>query len=345
MEVLKGIFFLFLALSCFSLFTLKAPKGKLAMSGLANAAIATFLVEAIFKYIFGDIFNLHLFKEIGIISGSMGGVAATVLVMLALGTNPIFAIATGITMLNFGILEGFIVGYLLSFLSFKLENIFPEGIDVLIVTFILVPLGYFLAIFISPFINLILRNLGDIIIHASSTSPLVMGFLLGGIIKVICTSPLSSMALTAMLGLTGLPMGIACLACFGGAFANGITFYKLSLGARNKVVPLMIEPLTQADIITANPFPMFMSSFLGGALAGIPAAYFSIISNAPGTASPVPGFITPFAFNSPTTVVICLFFSMLGGCLGGLIISNLFKHNLFKNLKIHSKQKIEYDSL
>ena len=36
-------------------------------------------------------------------------------------------------------------------------------------------------------------------------SPVLMGFLLGGIIKMICTSPLSSMALTAMLGLTGLP--------------------------------------------------------------------------------------------------------------------------------------------
>ena len=42
--------------------------------------------------------------------------------------------------------------------------------------------------------------------------------------KMICTSPLSSMALTAMLGLTGLPMGIACIACVGGAFTNGMIF-------------------------------------------------------------------------------------------------------------------------
>ena len=49
---------------------------------------------------------------------------------------------------------------------------------------------------------------------------------------MICTSPLSSMALTAMLGLTGLPMGIAAIACFGGSFTNGLVFHKLKLGTK-----------------------------------------------------------------------------------------------------------------
>ena len=53
---------------------------------------------------------------------------------------------------------------------------------------------------------------------AAEQSPIIMGFLLGGIMKMICTSPLSSMALTAMLGLDGLAMGIAAIACVGGSF-------------------------------------------------------------------------------------------------------------------------------
>lgn len=71
---------------------------------------------------------------------------------------------------------------------------------------------------------------------AAEQSPLIMGFLLGGIMKMICTSPLSSMALTAMLGLDGLAMGIAAIACVGGSFTNGIIFDRLKLGERSNVI-------------------------------------------------------------------------------------------------------------
>ena len=42
---------------------------------------------------------------------------------------------------------------------------------------------------------------------------------------------------------------------------------------------MMLEPLTQADIVTANPVPIFTSSFAGGALAGLSAAYFRIVAD------------------------------------------------------------------
>ena len=95
--------------------------------------------------------------------------------------------------------------------------------------------------------------------------------------KMICTSPLSSMALTAMLGLDGLAMGIAAIACVGGSFTNGIIFHRLKLGDRSNIIAVMLEPLTQADIITQNPIPIYCSNFCGGALAGLSAAVFGII--------------------------------------------------------------------
>ena len=61
MEILRGLGLLFITLGLFSVFSLKAPKGQSAMSGLANAAIATFLIEAILKYIAGDFFNIQFF--------------------------------------------------------------------------------------------------------------------------------------------------------------------------------------------------------------------------------------------------------------------------------------------
>ena len=225
--ILKGVGLLLLTLAVFSVFSMKAPKGSDAMSGMANAAIASFLVEAVHKYILGDVLALEFFQILG--------------------------------------------------------------------------------------------EIGSAISAAAEQSPLVMGFLLGGIMKMICTSPLSSMALTAMLGLTGLPMGIAAIACVGGSFTNGIIFHKLGFGNKGNVIAVMLEPLTQANIITANPIPIFSSNFLGGGLAGVAAAVFGIVNNAPGTASPIPGLLAPFAFNEPLNVILALVFAVLGGSLAGLL--------------------------
>ena len=138
------------------------------------------------------------------------------------------------------------------------------------------------------------------------------------------------MALTAMLGLDGLAMGIASIACVGGSFTNGLIFSRLKLGDKSNVIAVMLEPLTQANIITANPIPIFCSNFVGGGLAGMAAAAFGIINNAPGTASPIPGLLAPFAFNSPVKVVCALALGIAGGCIAGYLGSAIFKRRFTK---------------
>ena len=316
--ILSGIGLLLVTLAAFSLFSLKMPKGQLAMAGMAYAAVATFLVEAVHKYITGDLLELEFFRTVGETSGSMGGVAAAILVPISMGANPVFAVVAGAAVGGYGILPGFIAGYLVGFLSPILEKKLPEGLNMIGGALIIAPLARFLAVFVDPGVNFLLSNIGSTISAATDQSPLVMGFLLGGIMKMICTSPLSSMALTAMLGLTGLPMGIAAIACVGGSFTNGLIFHKLKLGDKSNVLAVMLEPLTQADIITANPLPIYCSNFFGGGLAGIAAATFHIVNNAPGTASPIPGLLAPFAFNEPLNVILALGFAILGGTAAGL---------------------------
>lgn len=132
------------------------------------------------------------------------------------------------------------------------------------------------------------------------------------------------MALTAMLGLTGLPMGIASLACFGGAFSDGIVFRRLHLGDNSRVLGVMLEPLTQADIVMQNPLPVFSSNFFGGGLSGIVAVTLGIVNNAPGTSAPIPGLLAPFAFNPPATVVPALALAAGCGALAGFIGATVF---------------------
>lgn len=324
--IISGIGLLLLTLAGFSVFSLKAPKGSAAMSGMANAAVATFLVEAIHKYITGDLIGVNFLGEVGEISGSMGGVAAGILVPIGMGANPVFAVVAGVAVGGYGILPGFVAGYLVGFLAPLIEKYLPEGLDMVLGALLLAPIARLTAVISAPAVDFAMGYIGDVILAATNQSPIIMGFLLGGVIKMICTAPLSSMALTAMLGLTGLPMGIAAIACFGGSFTNAMVFHKLKLGNASNVAAVMMEPLTQADIVTKNPIPIYCSNMLGGGLSGVAAALLGIVNNAPGTASPIPGMLAPFAFNSPKTVLLALAIAAVCGTLAGLLGGTIFAH-------------------
>lgn len=326
--ILLGMGLLALTLAAFSLFSLKAPKGSAAMSGMANAAVATFLVEAVLKYIFGDLFGIAFLGEVGAMAGSMAGVAAAILVPIAMGANPVFAVVGGVACGGYGILPGFLAGYAIGFLAPLVEKHLPEGLDSILGAFLLAPAARLIAFAVDPAVNAAMQYIGLTVTAATEQSPVLMGFLLGGIMKMICTSPLSSMALTAMLGLTGLPMGIAAIACICGSFTNGILFARLHLGDRSSVIAVMLEPLTQAHIITRYPLPIYVSGFLGGGLAGIAASLLGIIDNAPGTASPIPGLLAPFAFNPAGKVLLALAIGSVGSILAGFLGAAVFKRSV-----------------
>lgn len=330
MMFIKGMGALILTIICFSIFSIKFPKGDQAMGGLANAAVATFLMEAIFKYICGDFLNIGFLGEVGAACGSMGGVASAALVGIAMGTNPVYAMATAAAMSGLGILPGFIASYILYFILKWLDKVMPTGLDIILCSLFAAAAGRGIAILIDPAINAVICTVGDAITAATTQTPLLMGFLLGGIMKIICTSPLSAMALTAMLGLTGLPMGIAAVACFGGAFSDGLVFKRLNLGDNSNVLGVMLEPLTQADIVTKNPIPIFCSNFFGGGLSGIVAVTLGIVNNAPGTSAPIPGLLAPFAFNKPTTVLLAMALAAVCGLLSGFVGSTIFAKLGFK---------------
>ena len=326
--IASGIGLLLVTLAGFSLFSLKMPKGQLAMSGMANAAIATFLVEAVHKYITGDLLGLDFFRSLGETAGELGGVAAAAMVPICMGANPVLAIVAGVAVGGYGILPGFIAGYIIGLIAPVIEKKLPEGLNLIGGALLIAPAARLIVMAVNPAVNTVLSTIGGTISAATEQSPIVMGFLLGGIIKMICTSPLSSMALTAMLGLDGLAMGIAAIACVGGSFTNGLIFSRLKLGDRSNVIAVMLEPLTQADIITSNPLPIYCSNFFGGGFAGISAAVFHIVNNAPGTASPIPGLLAPFAFNPATHVIGALAFAVIGGCLAGIVGSRVFRQKI-----------------
>ena len=326
MEILKGTILLLIVLAGFSLFSLKAPKGMKAMGALAGAATASFLVEAFQYYVGGDLLGFAFLKDVGAAAGSMGGVAAAVLVPIALGVNPTYAVLVGVSVAGYGILPGFLAGYALSFIVPQIEKRVPQGLDLIVTICFAAPLSRAIAMYSSPLVNSTLLNIGGILESASHASPILMGIILGGIITVVATAPLSSMALTAMLGLTGTPMAIGALSVMGSSFMNGVFFHRMGFGDKKTTIAVAIEPLTQADIISANPIPVYVTNFIGGALAGTIVALYGLVNQATGTATPIAGLMVMYGFNNPIVVtkvaLMCAAAGIFAGWLGSLIFKN-----------------------
>ena len=335
MNIIFGTILLLIVLGLFTLFSYKAPNGMKAMGALANAACASFLVEAFHDAFFGGVLNIGFLQSVGAANGSLGGVAAAILVPLALGVSPVYAVLVGLACSGFGILPGFIAGYLISYVIKFLEKKVPAGLDLIAIIIIAAPLSRLIATAMTPIVNSTLLKIGDVLLSSANSSPIIMGIILGGILTVVATAPLSSMALTAMLGLTGVPMAIGALAVFGSSFMNYVFFGKMKFGSKKDTIAVAIEPLTQADIISANPIPVYVTNFIGGALSGIIVSLMGLVNMTPGTATPIAGFAVMFAYNPAIKVLIAA-----AGCILVSVISGYIGYFIFKNKKILTADEI-----
>ncbi|HER9543735.1 TPA: PTS fructose transporter subunit IIC [Streptococcus pyogenes] len=336
MDIIIGTSLLILVLAIFSLFNYKAPHGAKAMGALASAACASFLVEAFQDSFFGKVLGFQFLSEVGGANGSLSGVAAAILVAIAIGVSPGYAVLIGLSVSGTGIIPGFVAGYVVSFLIKWMEKNIPCGLDLISIIIVGAPLTRFLAQLITPVINSTLLTIGDILTSSANSNPIIMGMILGGTIVVVATAPLSSMALTAMLGLTGIPMAIGALSVFGSSFMNGVLFYRLKLGERKDNIAFAIEPLTQADVTSANPIPIYVTNFVGGAACGVLIALMKLVNDTPGTATPIAGFAVMFAYNPVAKVLItalgCIIISLIVGYIGG---------SVFKNYRLVTKQELQ----
>ncbi|MDZ4994562.1 PTS sugar transporter subunit IIC [Clostridium perfringens] len=344
MQVLIGTGLLLLVLGLFTLFSYKAPQGMKAMGALASAACASFLVEAFHSSFFGDVLNIEFLKKVGTANGNLGGVAAAILVPLALGVSPVYAVLIGLSCSGLGILPGFIAGYLMSFIVKFLEKKLPGGLDLIVIIIFASPLTRLIGDCMTPIVDSTLLKIGQVLVASADSNPIIMGIILGGIITVVATAPLSSMALTAMLGLTGAPMAIGALSVFGSSFLNFVLFSKMKFGSKKDTISVAIEPLTQADIITANPIPIYITNFIGGALCGIIIVIMGLTNMSPGTATPIAGFAVMFAYNPAFKVLLtalgCVVVSAGSGYLGYMVFKN---HKIRTAIEIREGNIIEQD--
>lgn len=338
MAILFGVIMLFLVIAAMSLFTFKAPYGKKAVSALSGAACATFLPQAFLSYAIGEVFHVQFVQQIGDVMGSMGGLAAGALVPLAFGISPVFSMIIGISLLKFKLLPAFIAAYLLSFLVKEIEKRVTGGLDLIVVILVAPILANLVATLIQPGVLAILHVIGGSIVTAEHTNPWIMGAILGGIIPLVGMTPLSSMVLTSLIGLLGTPMAIGALGCTGNSFFNFSFFRLMKFGNNATTIAVTIEPLTQLDIISANPIPIFVTNLFCGAINGIIVTAFGLVVHVTGMATPWAGLIVVFGMNPVVktleAVVLILINSTIWAYIGRFV---------FKNFKITTVDDIRKD--
>lgn len=138
-------------------------------------------------------------------------------------------------------------------------------IDIIVTPFVTIFVGVVLSIWWAPAIGAAASAVGNAIMWATELQPFFMGIIVSVIVGIALTLPISSAAICAALGLTGLAGGAALAGCCaqmvgfavasfrenkcGGLFAQGIGTSMLQMGNIVKN-PRIWLPATLASAIT-----------------------------------------------------------------------------------------------
>lgn len=138
-------------------------------------------------------------------------------------------------------------------------------VDILVTPLVTILVGVFLSLWWAPAIGTAAGRVGDLIMWATELQPFFMGILVSVIVGIALTLPISSAAICAALGLTGLAGGAAVAGCcaqmvgfavmsfrenkWGGLISQGLGTSMLQMGNIVKNPRIWIPP-TLASAIT-----------------------------------------------------------------------------------------------
>ncbi|MCE5090276.1 PTS sugar transporter subunit IIC [Staphylococcus devriesei] len=347
MNIILGVGTLVLVLVVMTLFLNFAPYGKQGLQALSGAACATFLPQAFLSYAIGGVFHIEFFQTIGDLAGSLAGVAVGILTGLKLGISPVFAVIVGLVLHDFKLLPAFIAAYIISFGIKLVEKKVPEGLDLIVVILFAPAIAFGLATLISPGVMAILHQIGGAVTSVGDSNPYALAVILGLVIPVTGMTPLSSMVLTSLLGLTGVPMAIGALTCTGSSFVNFVLFDRLNIGGKSKAFAVCIEPLTQIDLIAKYPLQLYGTNAIIGVVNACIVTFSGLVIGVKGMATPIAGAIVLFGFNDAVRSVITIIAVAVVSIVLAFIFSTLIKKfNLMDmTIKMPSKQKQPKESV
>ena len=179
-----------------------------ALGAMALGLFASLLIGTILKAL-GMIPGLDVFKELGGYAQSVAGPAMAVAIAFALKAPPLVmysAVMVGYASNSLGGAGGPLAVLFITIIAVELGKMVSKEtkVDILVTPFVTVVAGGLLAKLIAPFIGVVVGYLSNFIGWATTQQPFIMGILVSAIIGVALTLPISSAAICAALGLSGM---------------------------------------------------------------------------------------------------------------------------------------------
>ena len=187
-------------------------------------------------------------------------------------------------------------------------------VDILVTPAVTIATGVLVAMLLCPGIAYVMYWLGYFINYATSILPFVMGIVIAVVVGVVLTLPISSAAICAMIGITGIAGGAAVAGCcaqmvgfavisfrenkWGGVVAQGLGTSMLQMGNIIKN-PMIWIPATLASAITGPVSTCIFKLECTGVSAGMGTC---------GLVGPI-GVFTDMGFNATSifgVLVVCI---------------------------------------
>ncbi len=258
------------------------------LSAMAQGLFASLLIGTILSTI-GQQTGIESLVDSGRFAMSMAGPAMAIAIAYAMKSSPLVifsSAAVGAAANSLGGAGGPLAVYVIALVSALCGKLVAgkTRIDIIVTPLITIGVGITLAQLIAPAIGAAASSVGSIIMWATEQQPFVMGIVVSVVMGICLTLPISSAAICAALGLTGLAGGAALAGCC----AQMVGFAFLSF-RENRWSGLLSQgigtSMLQMGNIVKNPciwIPAILVSAITGPLA---TCLFQLEMNGPAISS------------------------------------------------------------
>lgn len=239
-----------------------------ALGAMAQGLFASLLIGTIISTI-GQQAGIAWLEQIGTFAKSMAGPAMAISIGYALQVPPLvlFSLAAvGAAGNTLGGAGGPLAVLVVAIFASEFGKAVSKEtkIDILVTPLVTIGVGVGLSMWWAPAIGNAASWIGNIIMWSTEQQPFIMGILVSVIVGICLTLPISSAAICAALGLTGLAGGAALAGCcaqmvgfaflsfrenrWGGLISQGIGTSMLQMGNIVKNPRIWIAPTLVAAI-------------------------------------------------------------------------------------------------
>ena len=263
-----------------------------ALGAMAQGLFCSLLIGTIVKTL-GQQMNLPFLVQVGTYCSAMSGPAMACAIGYALQAPPLvlFSLATvGYAANDLGGAGGPLAVLFMAIVAAECGKAVSKEtkVDILVTPLVTILSGVMLSALVAPAIGTAARSVGDFLEWATIQQPFFMGILVSVTVGVALTLPISSAAICAGIGLTGLAGGAAVAGCcaqmvgfavasfrenrWGGLLSQGLGTSMLQMGNIVKNPKIWIPP-TLASAITGPLatclFHLQMNDPAGGVASGM----------------------------------------------------------------------------